>query len=284
MVAAAERYLSVGVLAGALLVGGTASGQGDGGKDAHREAVASVPSDEIIVHGRLGDLRLQLTLAENAVFDRFNEINSDDRFDIHCRMEAPLGTHIPHRVCEANFWREQDANYAGATIAELRGESGPPPDMFRGEQSRMQNQLAGEMRRLAAEDPQLRDAVLRLGSAQQAIGLYRPGETLDTEVPAGADGLPYDARRMFEVRVGRDPWRHPLTQHTFTIAQVEGEVRDLSVQCEHGKKQITYESGVDWTVPEAWGSCSLRVNAKRDTTFVLYEFASGAAADSGSHE
>jgi len=29
---------------------------------------------------------------------------------------------------------------------------------------------------------------------------------------------------------------------------------------------------VDWTLPASWGSCVLFVDAKRDTSFTLYEF------------
>jgi hypothetical protein len=52
--------------------------------------------EEIVVYGNksLVQLRLELYKAEDAVFDLFNSLNSDDEFDVHCYKEAPIGSHI----------------------------------------------------------------------------------------------------------------------------------------------------------------------------------------------
>jgi hypothetical protein len=84
--------------------------------------------------------------------------------------------------------------------------------------------------------------------------------------------LPFGAELMFEVIMGVDPIRHSLTRQTFTIADVLGEIRKLTVECDQGRQRLDYESGIDWTVPSGWSACTLQINAKRETKFRLYEF------------
>lgn len=86
------------------------------------------------------------------------------------------------------------------------------------------------------------------------------------------DGLPFGAQRVVEVRIGEVAWSHTLTSHTFTIAGVHGRVRDLRLTCDNHDSKLAFKENVDWTVPVEWGACTLRVGAKRDTTFQLYEF------------
>ena len=96
--------------------------------------------------------------------------------------------------------------------------------------------------------------------------------TLSRQVSANLGRLPYDAELLFEVIMGNDAWQHPLTQRTFTIADVSGEIRKLEFDCAQGNERIDYEMGVDWTLPANRTDCVLQVDAKKGTTFRLYEF------------
>jgi hypothetical protein len=235
--------------------------------------VAPEGEDEVIVTGRIGELRQRIEAAEVAVYSRFNDINSDDRFDIHCRLEMRTGTHIPERRCLSNSWREQDVNYAEATLRELRGESGPTPQSFHAEQQAMQGRLANEMQRLVTTDEQLKQALAELVAAKNAYTQeIEKQPTMFREVPPGPDGLPFGARRVFEVQIGKEPWRHALTEHTFTVALLSGEIREIDLECDGGHERRAYEDGVEWNVPASWSRCALNVKGKRETTFVLYEF------------
>jgi len=272
MSAAFRSAVTVAVLFGAAALRSVAVG---GEADADQASSAATAPDEIIVLGRINELRIQLQRAEEAFYERFNEINSDDRFDIHCRMETRIDSHIPDRVCIANSWREQDANYGQALLREWRGETGNIPQQYRAEQLGMHQLLREEMRRLATEDEQLHEAVVQLGDAQRAYAEATGGgnfRTLSREVMPGPDGLPFGAQKVFEVLIGREPWTHPLTHRTFTIGGVSGEIHKLRLDCEQGSSAIEYQAGVDWTLPSGRSACKLRVDAKRDTTFVLYEF------------
>jgi len=190
-----------------------------------------------------------------------------------------LGSHIRGpRVCVSNAWRKADEEIGEATSRQLRGEAGPSPQVFRGEQLVDQADLNGEMRRLARADPEFGKDLVRLGQAYQALELVTGSGaqwTMDREIPAGEDGLPFAAERMVDVRIGNTPWTSRLTHRTFTLAAVSGRVRDMNLQCDHaGKKtkKLVFADDAEYTVPAAWGQCTLTVAAKRETTFRLVEF------------
>lgn len=256
---------------------GLASGQETGAAGvAQTEAAGDAdPPDEVVVTGRnLRERRHEVEAAELAVFDRFNDINSDDRFDIHCFWQVRYFSHVRERVCRSNSWRDQEANYSDSLLRELRGEATPSREQFRGEQARVERLLETEMRRLLAEDPELRAAVTRLNQARAALGeaLGAGGvQTASLEVPP-SDGLPFGAKRAFVVRIGREPWSHALEQRTFTMAEVNGKVRKLELACGKERKRLDYQPAVDWSIPSGADACTLLVDAKPETTFALYEF------------
>jgi hypothetical protein len=75
-----------------------------------------------------------------------------------------------------------------------------------------------------------------------------------------------------EVRIGAAEWRQELSTRTFTIAGVDGRIRRMRVACDKADRDLEYKEGSDWTIPAGWGACTLSVDAKRGTTFSLYEF------------
>jgi hypothetical protein len=233
--------------------------------------------DEVIVRGQTrADLRLQIKLAEDAVFARFNEINSSDDFDIHCRDEMPLGSRIPRRVCQANFWRDAQADAGTETVRQLQGGYSLDAQQFLAEALYKRTRLDEEMRRLAVEDEDLKEAIARLTTLEQAeAGGRLPRASLATasaEKTPGDVSLPYDAALEADVRMGRDAWTHTLRHHTFTIAHLYGQIRKMQVKCSEGTQRLRFQVGAEWTLPEDWGTCTLRVDAPLGTTFTLYEF------------
>lgn len=265
-----------------------------------QEGVLSTPNqpppieDQIIVVGKaLEELRIRIERAEDDAYARFNAINSNDLFDVHCYERAQASSRIQNRRCLSNAWREADIAYADATVRDLqsgitvpgsngtttggRGSAGYShiPQQYRPKQLRTEGLVVDEMRQLAQQDPVLRAAMLRLGQAYQALEAVagsRPEWTLYREVTTGDEGLPFDAQRLFEVRIGAAPWSHALSARTFTIAGVDGRIRGMRVDCAETSARLEYEEALDWTIPQSWGACSLHVNAKRGTTFALYEF------------
>jgi hypothetical protein len=137
-----------------------------------------------------------------------------------------------------------------------------------------ERRVQDELRRLAQDDPALKADVVRLGEAYRALEAVsgsRSGATASSELDADKQ-LPFDAQHLFEVRVGDAAWSHVLTSRTFTIANVQGRIRELRVDCNKTAKNLDYAVDAEWTIPDSWGACTLHVGAKRGTTFALYEF------------
>jgi hypothetical protein len=87
------------------------------------------PIDEIIVQGtRLWQMQKAITAADDRFFVRYNEINKDHDFDVHCAMEAPLGTLIKQRFCRPAYYEKAEQDYARAL---LDGTDAIPPEAVR---------------------------------------------------------------------------------------------------------------------------------------------------------
>ncbi len=123
-------------------------------------------TEEVIVRGQTpGALRIQIELAEEAVYDRFNEINSNDEFDIHCEEIAFTGSRMLTRFCQPNFWHATEENIAYETVRLLQGSAfSMPTGVFRGEAHYKRQQMREEMEQLAREDEEFLDALRHLYS------------------------------------------------------------------------------------------------------------------------
>ena len=236
--------------------------------------------DEIVVQGRnFAVLRLEIQRAEQALYDRFNAINSRKEFDISCEYAVLTGTRIPHRVCRPDFWRTSEATAAHETVLGVQGSGFSfGAEQFVAQAFYKQSLLAAEMRRLAATDPELQQAAFRLGTLEQALSQRRmpmpPTAGTEERVLTSGEGqrLPYDAAVVADVHIGPAPWSHTLRWQTFTIANLFGELRSLEIRCNGQTEPLQWEQGAEWKLPADWKSCTLRVDAPAGTTFALYEF------------
>lgn len=60
--------------------------------------------DEVVVHGtKLDEIMQEMVQAEDRFFARYNELNTNDDFDMHCAQEARVGTAIRRRACRAVY-------------------------------------------------------------------------------------------------------------------------------------------------------------------------------------
>jgi hypothetical protein len=83
--------------------------------------------DEVIVQGtRLWQMRKAVTDADDRFFARYNEINKNHDFDVHCDMEAPLGTRIKQRTCRPAFQEKAESEWARGL---LEGFAAIPPEL-----------------------------------------------------------------------------------------------------------------------------------------------------------
>ena len=120
--------------------------------------------EEVIVRGQTpGALRIQIELAEEAVYDRFNEINSNDEFDIHCEEVAFTGSRMLTRFCQPNFWHATEEAIAYETVRLLQGSAfSMPTGIFRGEAHYKRQLMREEIERLAREDEEFLEALRHL--------------------------------------------------------------------------------------------------------------------------
>jgi hypothetical protein len=67
-------------------------------------------------------------------------------------------------------------------------------------------------------------------------------------------------------------WFFIPSRRTFTIANTQGDLDSIEAVCNLRKVSMEYQPDVEWSLPESWGECSLKVMGDRNTTFTFYEF------------
>jgi len=144
------------------------------GAPALAQEAASPPQgggvEEVIVPGRRPEnLRVEIERVEAAVYERFNALNSNDEFDIHCFEQAPTGSNIPLRTCAPNFVVRAEADSAVNMLTDGRGGAGnnnnPAEHGVRMEQK--SRELTAEIQRVAREDERLLRDLVRLAELKQ---------------------------------------------------------------------------------------------------------------------
>jgi hypothetical protein len=267
-----KRLLRAGACCAALICGGALAQQGEGAADGRKPPPVG---DEVIVIGKSpGQLRVEMERAEEAVYDRFNALNRDRQFDIHCWREAPINSHVSRRVCRPNFWRDAEARAGQESLRALQGGAVIDPAMFLAAGDYKTGLMRQQMKRVAAEDEQFQSALVRFVKLKEALeGAARsPSRTKSVETAGGQGSLPYGAALAADVHIGRQLWRRALTHRTFTFGEVQGEIGRLEIKCGERTEELRYEDAAEWTLPEDWKDCDLRVEAPRGTTFTLYQF------------
>lgn len=247
--------------------------------DAAAESTAETAVDEeLVVRGqRRSELRAELRRAEDAVYSRFNDINSRDEFDIVCKSEAPMNSAIARRMCLPRFWRETHANIGRDTYLWITDGYSGSSDPYLNEAYTKQELLEEELRRLVAEDEELLQALRRFVGLKQALDGRDPLDppllrTAWSERTPDGGPLPYDAARIVNVEIGAEPWIGELAHGTFTIAHLHGRIRSVELECDGRKARLRFKRGVEWRLPDEVRSCTVRVDARPSSSFALYEF------------
>lgn len=87
--------------------------------------IAAAKPYEIVIrrnHTR-SDLRQMIEKVEEDWFARFNELNSDDYYDVYCYEYVPTMSHIKQRVCEPLFMISSRSDNASDVAFLLGGRS-----------------------------------------------------------------------------------------------------------------------------------------------------------------
>ena len=149
---------------------------------------AQAEDEEIIVRGqRLEDFRVALEAARVRVFHVFNDLNSDDTFDVTCQVEGSTGTRMRQQTCRPQFKTEIAADAAAAWVHGIRDacqgqlnqacifENEAAADLAKSralaEETReplMQKRFAQEMARVVAEHPEMQQVILDYWAVERA--------------------------------------------------------------------------------------------------------------------
>jgi hypothetical protein len=168
-----------------------AAAQGERADRAGAEDVAPQDSsDEVIVTGkRLAKLRLEVQTARERAYDVFNEINSDNDFDVHCHNETRVFSHVKRRTCRAQF-ETRISNGAGkeyldGLLLSCRGPEGVTQAcMFSGVAERGVSRAQAVESPLQGKSQQLNQEIMRLANedarfAQAILDFYTVSQKYD---------------------------------------------------------------------------------------------------------
>jgi len=185
------------VLSIAAACGGPAFAQSELATPARADAAPQQEApEEVVVRGRrIGELRAEIDVARQRAYGIFNEINSNDEFDVYCRKESQPGTNVPRQVCRAQFERRISADAAREYMGTLArncpvGTGGVldtqacmfsnygqnAADAARGIEGQLpgkQAQMNAEILRLANEDERFGQAILDYYEASQQYDAAR---------------------------------------------------------------------------------------------------------------
>jgi len=132
-------------------------------------------ADEIVVEGRKPEnVYAEIERLELSVYDRFNALNGNDEFDIHCFKQAPTGSNIPLRRCAPNFVVEAEAQAAQNTMVGARGRADARNHGDTTVLEQKSKALTEEIQRLAREDAQLMKDLVRLDELKRQQAADKP--------------------------------------------------------------------------------------------------------------
>jgi len=124
---------------------------------------------------RRSDLRKLIIQVEEDFFEKFNELNIDERYDILCYRYIPTASHIPERVCEPYFMINSRAANVSEVVSMIMGPPGKRDrlsvPLF--DPRAMRNQVAFEYDILQKKMEELNKDNLELRSIGQALATLK---------------------------------------------------------------------------------------------------------------
>jgi hypothetical protein len=122
--------------------------------------------EEVVVLGSnpLFKLRLEMYRAEDALYNLYNSLNTNDEFDMSCYKEASIGSQIRRRVCRTNFDRKRHAEEAQKI---MEGEIDVIDPVL--EIKRVRKRMLADMAEKALEHPELLKAIKRYSETRRTL-------------------------------------------------------------------------------------------------------------------
>jgi hypothetical protein len=104
------------------------------------------------------------------------------------------------------------------------------------------------------------------------MGLVADDDPVAGAIPGVEQALAEGGAIAISVMILDDVWRHDLARRTFSIADVDGDIDAINVECNRRVAELEYAPDAEWTLPESWGECSVAVEGDDETTFRFFEF------------
>jgi hypothetical protein len=112
---------------------------------------------EVVVSGaRLDAMRAQIVRLEDQFYDRYNALNRNDDYDIHCISQARTGTRFVTRTCRPAFETtavQEEASARSTTMGGVSRGATVTPAASKIEIRR--NEFRENMKNMTAGDPEL---------------------------------------------------------------------------------------------------------------------------------
>ena len=143
--------------------------------------------EEIVVTGDLNSLsgaKNAVIEAEDRFYARYNDLNKDDLYDVHCRLETPKDHHsrISSRVCEPAYIGE--GTHSEAMRLYLPNSNGGTVNLTSTESIRLAGlpELKKRTLELIRKDPELLRALLERARLQQHYDALRKQKLKDRRI------------------------------------------------------------------------------------------------------
>ena len=137
-------------------------------QDAASSSLAANDVDEVVVPGvRPQNLRVEIERLEHVVYERWNALNSNDEFDIHCLDSEPTGSNITQTQCAPNFVIEAESRAAEDAVHGARTTGRSRNDEYVAAIQEKSRELNEEMKRVARQDEQFLRDLVRLDELRQ---------------------------------------------------------------------------------------------------------------------
>lgn len=85
--------------------------------------------DEVLIRGtRLRELRAAIVVAENRFYQRYNDLNKVDDFDIECAQDIHTGQRVPQRRCFTKLQKKAMAQQGKEVVEMFQRQAAILPD------------------------------------------------------------------------------------------------------------------------------------------------------------
>lgn len=164
-----------------IVVSLTASGQEVPADSSSRQTGSQIEQITITSKRTPFQLRARIKAAERRLYSAYNEVNTEDDYDVDCDKDTPTMSHIPEQRCWPVFFQNIVADEAQRAML-LQDFNIVSPDKLAVLYATEFDKLRANILAVAKENPEVASALMEYGGLQQALKetmeICRQGERL----------------------------------------------------------------------------------------------------------